>query len=199
MKTKQVGMTLIELTVVLLILVALAGLAIPYVSGVSSASLCKATDISMDNIKKTIMNGFYMDTLGHFPKKTKAGSDFNLTYLIDNTGSEFTAFSPSTGLGWHGPYITTGIKLSTITSTFKDSGGASSHVHDDLTISHYAPFDGWGNPIIIQKNTTNGFRLISAGRNGDIDTKISDDLSSGDDRVVYLNKPAPETNKSCDE
>jgi len=204
MNTKQVGMTLIELTVVLLILVALAGLAIPYVSGVSRASLCKATDVSMDNIKRAIMDGFYMDTLGYFPKNTKtaAATDFNLTYLFEKS-TNFTAFNPSTGIGWRGAYLTTGIRLNNITigSTFIDSGNANSHVHDNLTDNHFAPLDSWGNPIIIQRydDANKGFRLVSAGFNGELETKITDPGIGGDDRVLYINKPAPEMSPSCDE
>jgi len=48
-------MTLIELRVVMLILIALAGLALPYVSGTTSKALCDATNVSMANIKKVIM------------------------------------------------------------------------------------------------------------------------------------------------
>jgi len=205
MNAKQVGMTLIELTVVLLILVGLAGVVVPYATGVTSASLCKATDISMNNIKRAIMDGFYMDTLGQFPKKTKAGSYFNLTYLFDNTGSEFTDFNPGTGLGWRGPYLTNGVKPKEVDVKFSDS--SLGFVHDNVTIDQFHVLDAWGNPIIIQKTTDNGFRLISAGQGtvdsdgnlvAKLDTKITQSRSN-DDRVLYINKPAPEMNPSCDE
>ena len=41
---KQCGVTLLELTVVLLILIALAGLAVPYVGGTAGKALCDADD-----------------------------------------------------------------------------------------------------------------------------------------------------------
>ncbi len=40
-KTLQQGMTLLELSVVLLILIALAGLTVPYVSGIGSTPSCR--------------------------------------------------------------------------------------------------------------------------------------------------------------
>ena len=61
---QQTGVTLLELTVVLLVLVALAGVAIPYLGGTSSTALCNATDVTMQNVKKAIMERYYLDTLG---------------------------------------------------------------------------------------------------------------------------------------
>ncbi|MDT8427048.1 MAG: hypothetical protein RQ733_13850 [Methyloprofundus sp.] len=196
MNIKQLGMTLIELSVVLLILIALAGLAVPYVSGISSTSLCKATDITLSHTKKAIMEGFYIDTLGYFPKATKSTTaDFNLTYLLDDSAAVWGTFNPETRLGWHGPYLDLARKLtpSDLTSTFTDTN----FVHVALTISDYGVFDGWNHPIILQKHSTDDFRLVSAGFNGDLETKITDSAIGGDDRVLYVNKPSPVTNSSC--
>ncbi len=199
MKIKQAGMTLIEISVVLLILVALAGLALPYVSGISSSSLCKATDMTLSNTKKAIMEGFYIDTLGYFPKATKSTTaDFNLTYLLEDSAAVWGAFNPETRLGWNGPYLDLGRKLTAdnLTSTTL-TNTSSGFVHVALTTSNFAVFDGWNHPIILQKHSTDDFRLVSAGFNGDLETKITDTVIGGDDRVLYVNKPSPVTNSSC--
>jgi len=196
MKIKQLGMTLIEISVVLLILVALAGLAIPYVSGISGSSLCKATDMTLSNTKKAIMEGFYIDTLGYFPKVTKSTTvDFNLTYLLDDSATVWGTFNPETRIGWNGPYLNLGRKLTSenLTSTFTDTD----FVHVALTTSDFGVFDGWNHPLILQKHSTDDFRLVSAGFNGDLETKIVDTTIGGDDRVLYVNKPSPVTNTSC--
>lgn len=106
---RQTGMTLIELTVVLLVLIGLAGVAIPYVSGTSRMALCQATDASMQAVKTAIMGGganagFYMDTLGYFPKATKSTTaDYNLRYLFEQ--STWPTYKPKTAVGWRGPYL----------------------------------------------------------------------------------------------
>jgi len=195
---KQKGMTLIELTVVLLILVALAGLTIPYVSGTSRKALCDATDVSMANIKRVIMEGYYLDTLGYFPKETKDTiANYSLHYLIEKgstTAPVFSSFDPDSQLGWRGPYVSSGVKLSALAVTF--GGAVSNYVHEPLTVTQFHILDAWGDPIIIQKYASNGFRLISAGFNKIFETEITGDRS-GDDRVIYLDMPAPESNLSC--
>ena len=69
----QQGMTLIEVSVVLLVLVALAGLAVPYVGGIGSSASCQTTDATMHTVKEAIMGGaagagYYADTLGQLPR-----------------------------------------------------------------------------------------------------------------------------------
>ena len=203
-KIKQTGVTLIELTVVLLILIALAGITLPYVSGTSSSGLCNATDITMQNTKKAVMEGFYIDTLGNFPAD-KGSTNYNLTYLFEKGSWE--PYDPSSRIGWKGPYLTAGRILDD--TNFPSSGGFTSPTYvNDVLIkdTHFAVFDAWNRPLIIQENAINGFRLLSAGENGILETKRSDptipvDASTGakknDDRIIYLDKPAPESNDSC--
>jgi len=127
------GMTLIELTVVLLILVALAGLAIPYVGSTNRMALCQATDASMQAVKTAIMggganSGFYMDLLGEYPRDRFDANGYNLAYLFvrdngldddgDGVGTDFDGvfdpdeewreFNPKTAVGWRGPYLMSG-------------------------------------------------------------------------------------------
>jgi len=69
----QRGLTLIELTVVLLIMIALAGTVLPYVGGVGHSAMCQTTDATLHTVKDAIMggatgSGYYADLLGQFPR-----------------------------------------------------------------------------------------------------------------------------------
>ncbi len=105
---KQLGMTLLELTVVLLVLIALAGLTVPYIGGTNRKALCDATDVSMANIKRAIMDRYFLDTLGHFPV-SNGNTDFSLHYLFASGG--WPAFDPDSQVGWRGPYLMNGATL----------------------------------------------------------------------------------------
>lgn len=218
--TFQKGMTLIELTVVLLILIALAGLALPYVSGTSSKALCDATDVSMANIKKAIMNGYYLDMLGRFPQDLDSltpstGSErYNLHFLFSKSSlgaRTHKSFDPDSATGWRsGGYLQGSIMLdSDMTGNF---GNAT--YTEPLKQNHLVAIDSWGRPFTIQIDsqasgtctnwgitTTENFcaRLVSAGRgsglgltNADIDTTIAGHKQN-DDRLLYLNVPTPAT------
>ncbi len=220
----QKGMTLIELTVVLLILIALAGLAIPYVSGTSRMALCQATDASMQAIKTAIMgggtnSGFYGDTLGYYPKATKsATADFNLRYLFEQ--GSWSTYNPKTAVGWRGPYLRSGgvapLGLdASFSQVYSPASQPTGTVHSVLTGSQV--LDAWGQPIILQvpyDATTATYnleyaRLVSAGPNhSGIETKIQyvstltplpDASDRGDDRVLYLKMPDLGANIPCNE
>ena len=206
---KQLGMTLLELTVVLLILVALAGLAIPYVSGTNRKALCNATDITMANIKRAIMDGYYLDTLGKFPQDldglTVNGTpSYNLHFLFADTNLAVSrthkAFDPSSAIGWRsGGYLQNGFVLeSNLTGTF-----ANSTYTDPFLANHIVVMDGWGRPIALQV-TLGVARLVSAGfgsgvgvGKADFETTISGNRA-GDDRVLYLNAPTPSADINLD-
>jgi len=206
-QAKQAGMTLIELSVVLLILVALAGITIPYLGGTSRKALCDATDITMSKVKRVIMDRYFLDTLGAFPA-TRGGTDFSLHYLFNAGG--WAVFDPDTQIGWRGPYLSSGLTLSasdvaSLDASFNDSGGGTPRVETNFTLGDSVVLDGWGRPIILQ-NSPSGFRLVSAGfgtgvglANAAIDSTIAGNRA-GDDRILYLNAstPAVDINLSCD-
>jgi len=155
----QKGVTLLELTVVLLILIALAGLAIPYIGGTSRKVLCDATDVSMANIKKAIMDRYYLDTLGRFPQDldgltanaTFASRDYNLHYLFSDRniggGRIHKSFDPDSATGWRsGGYLQSGFVLENdLTDNF-----SLSTFTDPLLADHIVAMDSWGRPIVIQ-------------------------------------------------
>lgn len=205
----QSGMTLLELTVVLLILIALAGLAIPYVGGTGRMAMCQATDATMQAVKEAIMGGasgpgFYGDTLGYYPKATKGTvADFNLHYLYE--AGVWTSYNPKTGVGWRGPYLMSGqIPNSGIDSSFASlatqiydpatntSGKVHAIINDSLNAQ---AMDAWNRPIVLQVpyNAVSGkyeleyARLVSAGPGagiapGDaqIDTAIHNNPNASD-------------------
>ncbi len=126
-KALQRGMTLLELSVVLLILTALAGLALPYVHGTRDSAACQVTDASLHAIKQAIMggganSGYYNDTLGKFSQDLQGlasatDPEYGLYYLFSDKNLQenrmHQRFNAKTGQGWRGPYLTTGIKLGT--------------------------------------------------------------------------------------
>lgn len=213
-KPTQSGLTLIELSVVLLILVALAGLGVPYVIGTSSKALCETTDLSMLSLKKIIMDRYYLDTLGRYPKKANSGTDFNLTYLIsrDQDYPWPDNFNIDTKTGWNGPYVQNAITLGSSTEISDGNLDSSftnpvnGYVHSGLANGQSVILDGWGRPIIIQVDTSSTpyqARLISAGAGsgfglGDakIDTTIFN-TRQGDDRILNLTG-STQANPTCD-
>jgi type II secretory pathway pseudopilin PulG len=186
-KTLQSGMTLLEITVVLLVLIALAGLVVPYVGGTGSAAMCKTTDAALQAVKQAIMGGaagpgYYADTLGSYPSD-QGDADYNLKYLFvagDGNGADPVAdwpeYNPKTDTGWRGPYLLTG---SVISDTLHGSFGTvfnqaapatTAYVHVDITTDTGSQvFDGWHRPIILQVPYFNDAlqpdyaRLVSAG------------------------------------
>lgn len=224
-KTLQSGMTLLEITVVLLILIALAGMVVPYVNVTSGSATCQATDATLQAVKQAIMGGaagpgYYADTLGTYPAD-RGDADYNLKYLFiagDGNGSDpiadWPAYNPQTGVGWRGPYLMTGISLADKTKLAAHFSSAT-YVHA-LADGDSIVNDGWGRPIILQipetcsvsPNPSDCARLVSAGpgtgpglSDADIDTTIADKEASdrGDDRVLFLKIADPGNNKRCDE
>jgi type II secretory pathway pseudopilin PulG len=225
-KTLQSGMTLLEITVVLLILIALAGLVVPYVSITSGTATCQATDATLQAVRQAIMGGaagpgYYADTLGTYPAD-RGDTDYNLKYLFvagDSNGADPVAdwpeYNPQTGVGWRGPYLMTGVNLAkkaALASHFSSTTYVHALADDDSIVN-----DGWGRPIILQipatcsvsPNPSDCARLVSAGpgtgpglSDADIDTTIADDKADttrSDDRVLFLKIADPGNNKRCDE
>ena len=182
MKDLEKGMTLIELTVILLILIGLAGLVLPYVSGTNRMALCQTTDATMQGIKEAIMgggagSGFYGDTLGYYPKDTKNNdlTNVSLAYLFTQPNG-FNAYNPKTAVGWRGPYLfsgggkaATGLSAS-FTNDVSDNDG---YVHLAINAGDgNQVLDSWGRPIVLQipLDSNNVYapdfdyaRLVSAG------------------------------------
>jgi type II secretory pathway pseudopilin PulG len=134
---RQAGMTLIEMGVVLLIVVTMAGLALPRLSGSTRAAACQTTDASLAAVRDAIMGsgaaaGYYgdMGTLPANPDPAK-NTQYDLHYLFsrfDKTNAkcsdplkmddpaqcrQHSKFNPTTQRGWRGPYLRGGLTVQT--------------------------------------------------------------------------------------
>jgi len=220
----QKGVTLIELTVVLLILIALAGLTIPYIGGTSRKVLCDATDVSMANIKKAIMDRYYLDTLGYFPKDTKDKTvltDYSLEYLMTKPDG-WLVFDPDSQVGWRGPYVqggktnsfaVDGDDDSNKTDELHSSFGNPTYINKPVAVNDLVVWDAWGRPIVIQvpsacpapyaSTPEKCARLVSAGpvpgrdiQNFGLTAKLNNGAATdrGTNRVLFLLIPDPDPN-----
>lgn len=175
-KNTQHGMTMLELSVVLLVLIASAGLVVPYVGGTGHAAMCQATDATMQAVKEAIMggaagNGYYADMLGEYPKATKGAdtADYNLTFLFTKP-AVWGAYNPQTGVGWRGSYLTSGGHIDAAyvdgdvnngeldasfarvgTDVFDPDTNSGGKVHALIKNTVDAQvFDAWRRPIVLQ-------------------------------------------------
>jgi len=218
-KNHQQGMTLIELSVVLLVLIALAGLTIPYIGGTGRTALCQTTDASLQAVKQAIMGGaagvgFYDDMLGELPRDKANASGYNLGYLFSQGG--WQTYNPTTAVGWRGPYLQSGgaatppsLNASFI-NVFDPTTNTTGTVHLAIDASAGPQvMDAWHRPLILQapyygaSYHPDQARLVSAGPDAVINTPIneSDAASRGDDRVLFLIIPDPKQggNTPCDQ
>lgn len=244
----QHGLTLLELTIVLLILMALAGLTLPSFTEVPRYAQCTATKSTMKAIRDALLGNIdgpgYVADIGYFPTSLTAlftlpsyCSDRSITTAAacataSETWQPEDEFNPVTGKGWRGPYMQDVI-------TIKATDLADGNFEDPTTValSHISPpiapgdaviLDSFAHgsvrrPIILQNpgddatpdgndcsiDVTGGtdpnecYRLVSAGANGVIDTKLADATGSdntvtppnsrtrGDDLILYLKIPDP--------
>ena len=116
------GITLIEVSVVLLILVALAGLGLPYVRSTIDDSECSLTDVTLQNVKSAIMGsptapGFVGD-MNRMPynleELTTCPTYGNFACVPPATSS----YNPSSQSGWRGPYVSNSNPIPNTNPTF---------------------------------------------------------------------------------
>jgi type II secretory pathway pseudopilin PulG len=171
-KSMQSGMTLLEISVVLLVLIALAGLVVPYIGVTSGMAACQATDATLQAVKQAIMGGaagpgYYADTLGIYPAD-RGDIDYNLKYLFiagdkdeDDSIPDWPAYNPNTRTGWRGPYLSTGGLVSgtllhgsfgtVFDSSSPEATAIPAHVHVNITTDTGSQvFDAWHRPIVLQ-------------------------------------------------
>lgn len=118
-RNRQQGFTLLELLVVVSVLASLAGIAAVAMDGYEQDAQEQLVHVEMKRIANAIYR-FKEDT-GYFPKegiytsdrlsltgedKTNYDIAENLGFLFSNPKSDL-AWDPTTGRGWHGPYMTT--------------------------------------------------------------------------------------------
>lgn len=137
---KQQGFTLLELTVVLLLLIALTGVVLPYFASTAEETACQATDATLAALREAIVGGasgpgYSNDLQNRLPYYRDAGGNescaddtatggtprYHLHFLVSTStfGSSakslcpksLQSFHPSLTLGWRGPYAKGAAKL----------------------------------------------------------------------------------------
>lgn len=188
------GLTLLELTVVITILAALAALVVVSTTGVLDDSRLQLTSSTQRETQKLIMNryvpdmGGMMSTSNHIlvrrglpgphpdhlaPSNRLENPQLVFLFVNPLNNQPTSTFDPLVGRGWRGPYLLAGsgnypgMNANPITRGFTNTYGETG----DPTV-----LDGWGNPLVIQGTTVIDAVLVSAGADGDL-TTTSDNLS----------------------
>lgn len=191
----KTGLTLVELLVVLVILIGVAGLLTPQLTNLKVRSADGSriepgevvTRETMRRIQEALM-GNAQDDLGYRGHVGNLPS--RLSGLFEDVDSE-GPYNPATKRGWNGPYIVdTGARYETYTTTGDNfltlPGDANGYAEDEDPVA----LDGWGKPIILQRVGTDFVRLVSAGPDRILQTDPDEDTPSlsdrGDDIVQFL-------------
>lgn len=167
----QHGLSLLELTIVLLILMALASLTLPSFTEVPRYAQCTATKSTMKAIRDALLGGIdgpgYVADVGDFPATLDALFNMPANYCTSNpsiitlvactadggTWQTVTVYNPVTGRGWRGPYLQESIAVSiALTGNFalNTHVNPSINVADSIIPDSFSNGAGIRNPIIIQ-------------------------------------------------
>ena len=212
-KEPRKALTLTELVVVLVILIAIAGLVIPRLGSTNDTAKQTVALSSATEIRNAVMQ-FWSDCKYAYPTSPVADQRIQLGHLfeIPTTGS-FANYDPDVRLGWNGPYLESDGKTyvtdtgAGFTATY---GSATQFAVRDPFINQDLDGDGTeesGSPFVIQEPTLLALeagsttysigeprevRVVSAGPNGILDieeTRFASELEAtpslkGDDIYV---------------
>ncbi len=196
----QYGLTLLELTVVLLVLIGLGGLMLPFVGGTGQYAQCTATEAGMRAIRDAIVGSFeqpgYFENMRRLPSPEDDQTNFSLQWLINQgTGaSKQPEFNPVTERGWLGPYLSTTMQdaynLNDIVLQVPEGDGTGTNANNCSVIdAGYSREDC--------------ARLVSLGVDGTLQTDLddADGRGRGDDRLLYLfiADPRSDLSQPCQE
>lgn len=181
-KSMRSGLTLIELVIVLMVLAGLSGVLVPLFAGTMQDAKVAATEASLVQIRDATSE-YWLDTkyvaLDGVTTVATESNRFDIQWLMTNpvTGDTTTDFSPSTRIGWRGPYL------------YASTGDV---------VAHGSPLmiDAWNQPIVVQDVNPSALlrdiRVVSAGPDGVVDipsataTDILTETDIGDDLYVTL-------------
>lgn len=201
----RLGLTLLELLIVLLILIATALILVPSFNnieivspnGKSESPVEIATQATLNTVRQAIAGeDGVIESLSHktnaLPRKINDLVQESAPVHMAEAAPELQVYDPVNKIGWNGPYIA---------PTGRDSTGEPTIV------------DGWGNELELQvdfdrdgninQTESKYIRVVSAGPNGEIETPVDlsnmkpgkDELSEltlsecGDDLVLFLRFP----------
>jgi len=172
------------LVIVLLVLVALAAIVVPLVSGTRSDAEETTTKQTLTNVRDAVIQ-YWLDA----PKEMPARLHF---LFVDPDPT--TPFDPNYKVGWRGPYLsqaTGSYQVTDLDTNFATGTNFTSGYGQD---GDKTVLDAWGNPVVLQDRDPGleirDVRVISAGPNGRIDidaTILSENLTDatdGDDLYV---------------
>jgi prepilin-type N-terminal cleavage/methylation domain-containing protein len=183
------GFTLLELAIVVAVLVVLAGILLPKLSGTHDNAALIVTRSTLMNIRDAIAGRdpsrpAYVNDTGQMPQTLQ-----DLYVLPGTLSGELAQFNPATRRGWHGPYLqdATGKYLVDVARGFISAYGLD---------GDNAPVDAWNHPIVLQVPNVAGAdqrkmfsRLISAGPDGIIQSPpdlYPETGSREDDLVLFI-------------
>jgi len=221
--SKQAGVTLIELSVVLAILVALASVIAPRFQNTGKYSQCVATDTTMIAIRDAILGGVsagYYSDVGQYPHFDNGDLSQPAASLSDLfvMPAGFHTYNPATRRGWRGPYLLGGVSCQAIANAVN----ANTTTIDPLNICNLSstPVNPYtvvldsfpvlsatggatllsGSPIVMMQDSGGNYFLVSAGPNSVLQTgshNVQTRSTLIDDRVLYLNFSDPIGNPVC--
>ena len=169
------GLTLVELMIVLIVLVALAGILTPLVATTIEDSMERTTRASLVAVRDAVMRQWldtkYVSLPGSGGSPATVASEaerFQIRWLFDSpvSGTAVSDFDPDTRVGWNGPYLaqSTGRYAVDVTRNLAATYGSD---NDPAILDSYT-----GTPIVIQVvGSTSPYevRIVSAGVDGVLD------------------------------
>lgn len=176
------ALTLVELVVVLCILVALSGIAIPLCSDNLASAAESVTRASLAETRKATLE-YWRDTkhvtLDGMASVATEAQRFEIQWLFSNpvTGNKSVQFNPNIRIGWNGPYV-------------------AGSTGDIVKFGGPVLIDGWNRRLVVQYVDPSAMlkdvRIVSAGPNGVINipaataTSALTSIAIGDDLYVAL-------------
>lgn len=166
------ALTLLELLIVLMVLIAVAGIVVPNVTSTRNFAQQTATEQTLINVRTAILGADGKKGLWHdlgerdeYLPLTMADlfiTDPSTSPLSFSLPANLQTYDPNSRLGWRGPYLMNGPTV----------------------------LDGWGHPVVIQTPDAHYIRLVSTGEDGVLDTPPAVNLppiaDCGDDVVLFL-------------
>lgn len=166
---------MVELLIVLVLLVALAGILVPIFGNVTDDAAMQTTQASLVAIRDAVVRS-WTDTKyvslpgsgGSPPTEAEETERFHIRWLFNSpvSGVATSDFDPDSRIGWNGPYLT----QFTGRYAIDDSRNLTATYGSDNDPSVLDSFTG--TPIVVQvvgASTPYDVRIVSAGPNGIVD------------------------------